>query len=170
MLNTLPPPDSLKEAVRDLLFSMRVPKEETLTSSDLRVILYFLSQQSVHLEGAGDKLREKILIMSQSFSGKVLDKETKQQCALTLMESFNTIASVAATSAARAEGFAQGINALLEAWPGSIEPLWAAISRFFSRVPTAIAIPLWPLVLELRSKASEAPQELKRVKQSTEDS
>jgi hypothetical protein len=162
VLNTLPPPAHLRDAMQELLFSNRVPNDETLTSPDLRVILYFLAQQSFHLEGAAAKLHEKILGMAKLFSEKTFDNETGQFCALTLMESSNTIASAAPTSGERAEVFARSIKAILDVWPSSSDPIWSAVSRFFSRVPASICTPLWPLVLELRSKALQAPHELTR--------
>jgi hypothetical protein len=162
VLSSVPPPDSLRGAMHELLFTDRVPSFETLTSPDLRVIFYFLGQQSVHCEGAVTRLREKILMIAKLFSERTLDQKTMQFCALTIMECSNFIASAEPTSQARAQAFARNVQMIIDVWPTSAEPIWGAVSRFFSRVPAPIGMSLWPLVLELRSKATQSPRDLIR--------
>ena len=160
VLNTLPPPDSLRDAMQALLLSEQIPGEETLKSPTLRVILYFLGQQSVNFDKAASKMVEKLVLIAKSFSKMTIDSASARSYALVLMECANFVASSEASASARAGKFSQYVKTIIEAWPGSAEPIWAVVSRFFSRVPPEIGLTLWPLVLELRKTASQSPEHI----------
>ncbi len=153
VLGSMPLDEATRPKLEDLL-------QETsfleLVSKDQRlgvIALFEASLQSLNVKNSdlSAKLLNSLLEVGSKIASGALSAQSEKD-GLMLVEALANLSLSAASPGERAAAFAVHVRALIDRWPAIAKSVRPLIVTFIRDLPTALATPLWSLLVRLRAE------------------